>query len=159
MDRVKGAIFSSLGERVIGAQVLDLFGGAGGLGIEALSRGADSAVFVESNRIAAQSIERNLVASKLRGTVWVEDAFGFLKRTPGHFDLIFSDPPYERAAGGESFTTLLLHDANIPRVLAHDGLFILEKSPAEPLPTQTQWIVTRARKYGATEVLFLARSK
>src|SRR5436305_5869557 len=60
MDRVKAAIFSSLGEKVIGARVLDLFAGAGGLGIEALSRGAASAVFVESNRNPARIVERNL---------------------------------------------------------------------------------------------------
>ena len=60
MDRVKAAIFSSLGEKVIGARVLDLFAGAGGLGIEAMSSGAASAVFVESNPNAARVVERNL---------------------------------------------------------------------------------------------------
>src|SRR5437879_12504438 len=75
MDRVKAAIFSSLGEKVIGARVLDLFAGAGGLGIEAMSRGAASAVFVESNRNAARAIERNLVISGVDGRVRVRDVF------------------------------------------------------------------------------------
>ena len=60
MDRVKAAIFSSLGERVIGARVLDLFAGTGALGLEALSRGAASAMFVEENRQAVRAIESNL---------------------------------------------------------------------------------------------------
>jgi len=60
MDRVKAAILSSLGEAVVGARVLDLFAGTGGLGIEALSRGARSAVFVEKDRLAIETIRRNL---------------------------------------------------------------------------------------------------
>ena len=79
MDRVKAAIFSSLGEKVIGARVLDLFAGAGGLGIEAMSRGAASAVFVESNRNAARIVERNLAIAGLDGRVRMRDAFAYLK--------------------------------------------------------------------------------
>src|SRR5947209_18081255 len=66
MDRVKAAIFSSLGDAVIGARVLDLFAGSGGLGIEALSRGASSAVFVENDRQSAKAIDANLAKTKLR---------------------------------------------------------------------------------------------
>ncbi|PYL05452.1 MAG: 16S rRNA (guanine(966)-N(2))-methyltransferase RsmD, partial [Verrucomicrobia bacterium] len=65
MDRVKAAVFSSLGESVAGARVLDLFAGSGALGIEALSRGAFSAVFVEEDRQSAEIIERNLARTKL----------------------------------------------------------------------------------------------
>ncbi|PYL42921.1 MAG: 16S rRNA (guanine(966)-N(2))-methyltransferase RsmD, partial [Verrucomicrobia bacterium] len=79
MDRVKAAIFSSLGEKVIGARVLDLFAGAGGLGIEAMSRGAASAVFVESNPNAARIVERNLAIAGLDGRVRMRDAFAYLK--------------------------------------------------------------------------------
>src|SRR5436305_3341602 len=78
MDRVKAAIFSSLGEKVIGARVLDLFAGAGGLGIEAVSRGAASAVLVESNRNAARLVARNLCIVGLDGRVWVRYALAFL---------------------------------------------------------------------------------
>ena len=66
MDRVKAAIFSSLGDSVGGARVLDLFAGSGALGIEALSRGASSAVFVEEDWQSAEIIERNLVKTKLK---------------------------------------------------------------------------------------------
>src|ERR1700745_2124946 len=79
MDRVKAAIFSSLGEKVIGARVLDLFAGAGGLGIEAMSRGAACVVCVESNRNAARAIEGNLVITAVNGRVRVQDVFDFLK--------------------------------------------------------------------------------
>src|SRR5438034_4543279 len=95
MDRVKAAIFSSLGEKVIGARVLDLFAGAGGLGIEAMSRGAAAAIFVESNRTASRMIERNLETAGVSGRVQMRDVFAFLKNASGPFDIIFADPPYE----------------------------------------------------------------
>src|SRR6187549_803242 len=79
MDRVKAAIFSSLGEQVIGARVLDLFAGTGGLGIEALSRGAASALFVEGNSAAVAVIEGNLARTKLEGRVRKQEVFGFLE--------------------------------------------------------------------------------
>ena len=69
MDRVKAAIFSSLGERVVGARVLDLFAGTGALGIEALSRGAASVMLVESDRAAVAAIEQNLAQTGLTGRV------------------------------------------------------------------------------------------
>ena len=110
MDRVKAAIFSSLGEQIIGAHVLDLFAGTGALGIEALSRGAASALFVEENSAAASVIERNLVRTKLEGRVRKQDAFAFLRsaQVPQRFRVIFADPPYEKTKEGEEFTRLLL---------------------------------------------------
>src|SRR4030095_12168992 len=78
MDRVKAAIFSSLGDAIVGARVLDLFAGSGALGIEALSRGATSAVFVEDDRRTAEMIDQNLAKTKLRGRVRNQDVFDFL---------------------------------------------------------------------------------
>src|ERR687887_365934 len=75
MDRVKAAIFSSLGEAVIGANVLDLFAGSGALGIEALSRGASSAVFVEEDRQSIAAIEKNLARTNLKGSIRQQDVF------------------------------------------------------------------------------------
>ena len=154
MDRVKAAIFSSLGEKVIGARVLDLFAGAGGLGIEAMSRGAASAVFVESNRNAARAIERNLAIVAVNGRVQIQDVFDFLKYATGHFDIIFADPPYEAAPGDKAYTELLLNNPRIPVLLALDGVFVLEKRPGERLPQHPHWKIKRARRYGATEVIF-----
>src|SRR5450631_3834797 len=94
MDRVKVAIFSSLGEEIIGARVLDLFAGTGALGIEALSRGAASALFVEENSAAIATIERNLTRTKLEGHVRRQDVFAFFRsiRTRKPFKIIFADP-------------------------------------------------------------------
>jgi len=98
MDRVKAAIFSSLGEIVIGARVLDLFAGTGALGIEALSRGADSALFVDEDRQSISAIEKNLSKTRLAGRVRQQDVFGFLKNaraTAEKFQIVFADPPYD----------------------------------------------------------------
>lgn len=160
MDRVKAAIFSSLGDEVIGARVLDLFAGTGALGIEALSRGAASALFVEENSGAASAIERNLARTKLEGRVRKQDVFTFLKstHTPEPFRIIFADPPYEKTKSGGEFTQLLLESAELAAMLEASGTFVLEKRPVEKMPASDLWGVARAKKYGATEVLFLRRS-
>ena len=154
MDRVKAAIFSSLGEKVTGARVLDLFAGAGGLGIEAMSRGAASAVFVESNRNAARAIERNLAIASVDGRVHVRNAFDYLSHATEPFDIIFADPPYQAAPGAKALADLLLNHSKIPLLLVPDGLFVLEKRPGEPLPEHPPWNIVRTRRYGATEVIF-----
>lgn len=160
MDRVKGAIFSSLGEEVIGARVLDLFSGTGGLGIEALSRGAASALFVEENSSAVAAIERNLARTKLEGRIRKQDVFAFLRAAPMRdaFRIIFADPPYEKTKSGGEYTRLLLENEQLAELLEPSGIFVLEKRPAEQMPPMPLWEITRARKYGATEVLFLQRS-
>lgn len=160
MDRVKAAIFSSLGEEIIGARVLDLFAGTGALGIEALSRGAASALFVEENSAAIAAIERNLARTKLEGRVRRQDVFSFLRSasTSERFKIIFADPPYEKAKSGGEFTNLLLDDPRLAELLEPSGIFVLEKRPAEQMPALVLWNITRARAYGATEVLFLQRA-
>lgn len=159
MDRVKAAIFSSLGERVIGARVLDLFAGTGALGIEALSRGAASAMFVESDRQAVAAIERNLTKSDLKGKIRKQDVFDYLAHasTAEIFDLIFADPPYDRSKLGDTFTKLLLRNDYLPARLTNKGVFVLEKRPGERLPATDFWEVIRRKTYGATETLFLQR--
>jgi 16S rRNA (guanine966-N2)-methyltransferase len=158
MDRVKAAIFSSLGDDVIGARVLDLFAGSGGLGIESLSRGASSVLFVDQGRQAIEMIERNLAKTKLDGQVRQEDVFEFLRRSrfKEKFGIIFADPPYEKTSSGERFTEKLLRDESLTQLLTPDGMFILEKRPAEQLPKSPFWKVLRRKTYGATEVLFLS---
>jgi 16S rRNA (guanine966-N2)-methyltransferase len=160
MDRVKAAIFSSLGEEVVGARVLDLFAGTGALGIEALSRGAASALFVEENSTAATAIERNLTRTKLEGRIRRQDVFAFLRSTEPRepFKIIFADPPYEKTKSGGEFTSLLLEDPQLAEMLEPSGIFVLEKRPAEQMPRMPWWNVARARAYGSTEVLFLQRA-
>jgi 16S rRNA (guanine966-N2)-methyltransferase len=160
MDRVKGAIFSSLGEQIIGARVLDLFAGTGSLGIEALSRGAATALFVEENSGAVAVIERNLARAKLEGRVRKQEVFAFLKsaQTAEPFQIIFADPPYEKTKAGGEFTQLLLESAELAGMLESSGIFVLEKRPSEKMAATALWEIHRAKKYGATEVLFLQRS-
>ena len=160
MDRVKAAIFSSLYDGIVGARVLDLFAGTGALGIEALSRGAASAVFVEESRAAVIAIEQNFVRAKVRGRVRRQEVFAFLESasTRERYDIIFADPPYEKTKSGGEFTRLLLENQQLAALLEPDGLFILEKRPEEKLFSSPLWQVVRAKTYGATEVLFLKHS-
>ena len=160
MDRVKAAIFSSLGEQIIGARVLDLFAGTGALGIEALSRGAASAVFVEKNAAAVRMIEQNFIRTKLRGRVVKQEVFAFLESAlhAELFDVIFADPPYEKTKSGGEFTRLLLSNRQLAALLDPSGTFVLEKRPAEQVVSSDLWEIARARTYGTTEVLFLRRA-
>jgi 16S rRNA (guanine966-N2)-methyltransferase len=159
MDRVKAAIFSSLGDAIIGAQVLDLFAGSGALGIEALSRGAASATFVEGARQSAEAIKRNLGKTKLKGRVRLQDVFDFLRHpsNTGKFEIIFADPPYEKTQA-RIHTQALLTNESLPELLKPNGIFVLEKRPAEPILELKVWSVIRQKTYGATEILFLTRS-
>lgn len=160
MDRVKAAIFSSLGELVIDAPVLDLFAGTGALGIEALSRGAASVLFVEEDAAAVSAIERNLARTKFEGRVRKQDVFAFLRSAqPSQaFRIVFADPPYEKMKSGERFTQLLLESTELANLVEPSGIFVLEKRPVEKMPATPLWDITRARRYGATEVLFLQRA-
>jgi 16S rRNA (guanine966-N2)-methyltransferase len=158
MDRVKAAIFSSLGDAIIDARVLDLFAGSGALGIEALSRGAAFVLFVEKDRQLTEAIEKNLAKTKLDGRVRRQEVFEFLQRSSGteRFQIIFADPPYGNTKSGERFTEKLLANEALVRLLQPDGIFVLEKRPDEKLLETELWNVVRKKKYGATEVLFLS---
>ena len=160
MDRVKAAIFSSLADLTIGARVLDLFAGSGALGIEALSRGACTVLFVEEARELVSIIEKNLAKTKFEARVRQQNVFDFLRNrsdTP-EFQIIFADPPYEKTKSGEAFTEKLLTSENLWRSLAPGGVFVLEKYPGEVVPETKLWRVIRRKIYGATEVLFLSQS-
>jgi 16S rRNA (guanine966-N2)-methyltransferase len=144
-DRVRESLFSMIGS-VEDADVLDLFAGSGALGLEALSRGAAQAVFVDSERDAVAAIERNVAKLGLGGAVVVRsDAMRFLATEEGGYDLVFVDPPYEMV---ESLRmSLAMH---LPRVLASDGLLVFETAagtaPDISLP------VRASRRYGSTLV-------
>jgi len=158
MDRVKAAIFSSLANKVIGARVLDLFAGSGALGIEALSRGAATVLFVDEGRRAMETIQRNLAKTRSEAETRQQEVFEFLRRaiSLGKFDIIFADPPYQQTKQGERFTDKLLVNESLPLLLEQDGVFILEKRPGETIPESPVWKLVHRRKYGATEVLFFS---
>ena len=139
--------------RVIGARVLDLFAGTGALGIEALSRGAASVMFVENDRQAISAIERNLAQTGLSGRIRKQDVFDFLSHasTAEPHDLIFADPPYDKSKLGDAFTKLLLRNDRLPGRLTTDGIFVLEKRPANACRRRTSGKSIRRKTYGATE--------
>lgn len=157
MDKVKGAIFSSLGERVAGAVVLDLFAGSGALGIEALSRGAATARFVDSHAQSIASIQANLQKARLSGEVTRDEVFRWLKRNVESFDLIFADPPYAKIRADQDFAGELLHSADLARALTPDGLFILEMAPGSAELPGEYFDPVRRKTYGATEVVILQK--
>jgi 16S rRNA (guanine966-N2)-methyltransferase len=143
-DRVREALFSMLGD-VGGARVLDLYAGSGALGIEALSRGADSAVFVERDAQAVATIERNLAAVGAEATVLRQDALRFLARADGAFDLVFCDPPYDSA----SRLAGPLAD-RLPALIAEDARIVTESDKRNPLVLPFPLVVERA--YGDTRI-------
>jgi 16S rRNA (guanine966-N2)-methyltransferase len=144
-DRVREALFSVLAARVDGARVLDLFAGSGALGIEALSRGAGSAVFVERDAKAVAAIERNLAAVGVEETVVRQDVERFLARADGAFDLVFCDPPYDSAA--RLAGPLAEH---LPALCAEDARIVTESDKRNPLVLPFPLLVERA--YGDTRI-------
>ncbi len=162
MDKVRAAVFSSLGEAVPGSRVLDLFAGSGSLAIEALSRGAESAVLVDADRLAAESVRRNLKKCRLAASVQTMDVFRFLKAyaIPAAFDLIFADPPYRKHATDTDFVTPLLTSPELAAALAPAGTFVLETLATDPLPplAALPWRLLRTRTYGEAGIHFLTHA-
>ena len=147
-DRAREAAFNLIGP-VADASVLDLFAGSGAMGLEALSRGATSAVFVESDRAACRAIERNLDRLRLRGTVICEDALRALAAEAAarrRYDLVLLDPPY--GSWSPMQTALATY---LPAVLGPDGLVVVEtESRVEPdLPPLA---LRTSRRYGAPRI-------
>ncbi len=148
-DRVREALFSMLGD-LDGARVLDLYAGSGALGIEALSRGAATAVFVERDPQAVAAIERNLAPLGVEATVARADALRWLARVEGEFDLVFCDPPYDvasRLAGAlaERLAVLTPDDARI----------VTESDKRHPL--QLPFPLLTERSYGDTRIAIHGR--
>jgi 16S rRNA (guanine966-N2)-methyltransferase len=156
MDRVRGAVFSALGERVLNAIVLDLFAGSGAFGIEALSRGAARAVFVDNHRKAIEMIRANLEKTRLDGLVIRRDVFRFLESCDTQFNIIFADPPYVKQREDRDFAMELCVVPALKQSLAASGVFVLEQMAGRSANLVSGWRVLRARQYGATEILFLA---
>jgi len=154
MDRVREAAFSALADFVIGARVLDLFAGSGAYGIEALSRGAAEAVFVDDHPKAIEAIRLNLSTTKLVGKVIREDVFRFLKRQDDRYRLVFADPPYAKNAGDRDFAGELMENNSLVAAVEPGGLLVLEFSPIKEVSAFRSWEITRTKRYGATKLLF-----
>jgi len=147
-DRVRENVFNIVAPWIEGARVLDLDAGSGAMGLEALSRGAASAVFVEADAEAVRTIERNLDKLRLTGAtvVRVGATTGLAQEAAAgrKYDLVLADPPYAMT----DYDTLARY---LPRVLAEDGLLVFE-SDARTEPELEGLAVRTSRKYGSTRV-------
>ena len=147
-DRVKEAMFSIIHFEIPGASVLDLFGGTGQLGIEALSRGAKKAVFVDAGEPACKIIRENLKRTKMeqQGSVVRSDYLDYLKRCRKKFDIILLDPPY-----AEVFLENALKKITEIDILSSGGIIVAERPVGKELPWEFEGFQrSKDYKYGNT---------
>lgn len=152
MDKVRGAVFSALGESTKNASVLDLFAGSGSYGFEALSRGAKKATFIDKSFDAIDVIKVN--AKKLghsNSDIYLKDSLLFLKETTSKFDIVFVDPPYKL----EVYETVVktLTERNL---LSDNGIIVLE-SEKELDIDKTLFKDVRFYKYGLAKIYILRK--
>ena len=158
-DFVRQAIFSILGDRVDDSRVLDLFAGSGAIGLEALSRGASTCIFVDEHRQADATIRQNLEKTKLSGgRVVKSDVQSFLKRDTASYNLIFADPPYWQHHGDKDHIGDLLGSGLVAARLAADGCFVAEISAHQPSPDGGVLSLIDRREYGGSAVLLYAHA-
>lgn len=157
-DRIKETLFNMLAPRIYGCDFLDMFAGSGAIGIEALSRGAQSAVFVESARPSLMCIEENLTHTKLAGgTVYKSDAVNSVCRLYNdgkRFDIIFMDPPYNNM-----FEEKVLEQMSRYDILKEDGLIIVEAAVATEFGylEDLGYKITKEKIYGSNKHVFIER--
>jgi 16S rRNA (guanine966-N2)-methyltransferase len=163
IDRVKQALFNSLGDRVVAARVLELFAGSGALSLESLSRGAQLAVCVELAPRHAEFIRNNVIAAGLpieKLEVRTQDVFAALPQLAAagqRFDLILADPPYGDKNVGHrstSFAQKLLDDPSLPKVLAPGGRFALGHAKRDTLEIPAVWREVKVLKHGDSVMRF-----
>jgi len=151
MQRTKSSVFESLGDRIHDAVFVDLYAGAGGMGIEALSRGAAVAHFVERDREALNALRSNvdtLAIPATQAVVHARDAQEFIDGGFGGVaaDIVFADPPYDDAG--------LLLEFLAKSVYSHDGVFVLEHRSTLDV-VGPGWQIVRQRKFGETTISYL----
>jgi 16S rRNA (guanine(966)-N(2))-methyltransferase RsmD len=159
-DRTKEALFSILGDWIIEARVLDLFSGTGGVGIEALSRGAAHVTFIDNNPKATRTIGENLRLTGLAARALVKraDAFKFLEQPPNGqpFDLIYIAPPQYKELWVKA---IQLIELRLDRWLLADGAIVVQIHPIEYQDLALQQLVLYdRRKYGSTLLCFYERA-
>ena len=163
-DLVRQAIFNSLGDRVVGARVLELFGGTGAWSLECLSRGAGQAICIELSRKHARFIAQNferLGVAREKFQLRVQDVFAALPQllgTGAQFDLALADPPFGEKNIGRRSTSLsqrLLDDEMLPRLLASGGLFIVGHASRDTVSLSPAWIEVKEMRHGDSMMRFL----
>jgi 16S rRNA (guanine966-N2)-methyltransferase len=166
-DLVKQAVFNSLGARVDGARVLELFAGSGALSLECLSRGAAAVLCIEKSQRHAAFIRDNAAAAGYAQTLDVrtQDVFPALAQlvqSGAQFDLILADPPYgEKNVNrrSTSFAQQLLDHADLPKLLAPGGRLVLGHTKRDTLEFVAPWTEVKMLKHGDTVMRFLEISK
>lgn len=156
-DRVKEALFNIIGSDIHGSTWLDLFGGTGAVGIEALSRGAEFTRFIDLNHPAIQTIQDNLKSTHLdqKAQVIQGNAFTYLNTPPDRaFDYIYIAPPQYKKMWQKALTDL---DQN-PGWLSPDAWVIVQIDPVEVEPVQLKWLAEfDRRRYGSTVLIFFQK--
>jgi 16S rRNA (guanine966-N2)-methyltransferase len=147
-DRVKESVFSSLQHRIPGAEVADLFAGAGSFGIESLSRGAASAVFVEQGRAALEALGANLRSLGLDATVERGDVLSWVDRGEWHFDVVFCDPPWPMDVS--TLTGLL---ERLRSHLEHSAVVVVTRRATDPVPEPVGYAIDDDRRHGDTRII------
>ena len=165
-DLVRQAVFNSLAGRVIGARVLELFGGTGALSLECLSRGSANVTCIELSPKHARYIERNFTSTRLPRDSFhlrVQDVFTALPQlvaTGEEFDLIVADPPFGEKNVGRRSTSLsqrLLDDEDLPKLFASEGMFVLGHTKRDTLTIPSVWAEVKEMKHGDSRMRFLRR--
>ena|SRR5688572_26601875 len=165
-DLVRQAIFNSLGARVAGARVLDLFSGSGAIGLECLSRGAEFVMSVEKANRHATMIRKNLSESGLpceRHSLRIQDVFVAIAQIAGQheqFDLILADPPFGEKNVNRRSTSLsqaLLDNEILPGLLGTNGLFVLGHTRRDTLSIPDRWKEIKEMKHGDSMMRFFER--
>jgi 16S rRNA (guanine966-N2)-methyltransferase len=158
LDRVKTALFDILRPELSDTKVLDLFGGSGSIGIEALSQGAQHATFIELAQSAVRVIEANLEMTGLRqyAAVRCDDAFRFLKNCKDSFDIVFVAPPQYKGLWIQAMHML----AERPSVIASGGLVVVQIDPVENEELVLRDLsLENQRRYGSTLLLFFRKTE
>lgn len=152
-DRVRESAFSIIGDRVVGSRILDLFAGTGAMGLEAVSRGAEKAVFIENDPAALKILEANILGCGFgRKTIVVRSPVNrFLSRGDfgDGFDVIFADPPYGSEEGTLTLMALSKHAKSLP-----ESLVVLEHASRDTVIQPPGLQVVEKRKYGNTTLTF-----
>ena len=163
-DLVKQAVFNSLGARVVGARVLELFAGSGALSLECLSRGAAGAVCVEKSQRHAACIRQNFESAGFAAgllEIRAQDVFpalAQLAQAGRQFNLILADPPYGEKNVNHRSTSCaqqLLDDQNLPKLLAPGGRFVLGHTKRDTLELAAPWTDIKILRHGDTVMRFL----
>lgn len=158
-DRTREALFSMLSSYIEGAKVLDLFAGSGALGLESLSRGSESCVFVDASRECTDTVRLNLRSLRLHGGKVVQaDVINFLKKVSlSQYDVIFADPPYWKNVGDRDFVSEMFESENFIDILSDDGMLVIEVDERAEVNAGDDWELIDRRKYGGCSILFFQK--